>query len=276
MLTTHEIEDSIEKLTAGSVVSRMFYEIERIADPEVPDENWLGQMLDVIRFSQEIETGFGHSKAYALAIIKKHWDGLPFETRRKHGFDFVTFAKTTTGKERSTILNYITTAKVWFIDKTKPEGTLSLKLRDETGKVMINEMTREPRTRTVEFDPYLVEMSKLLLVNAKASRKEMTPRLWELLADPFYTCEDLKKEVYSGDGKEADFYFFVEGPGLFLRNGPFVICIAEELNWAQYETDNHTKEGMDRFFSMLGVNIHADEDALFRASRAVIDGSLVS
>jgi len=57
LITTQEIEESIEKLTAGSVVSRMFYEIERIASPEVPDENWLAQMLDVIKFSQEIETG---------------------------------------------------------------------------------------------------------------------------------------------------------------------------------------------------------------------------
>ena len=124
MLTADELENSIERLTAGSVVSRMFYEIEQISIPEVPDEFWFNQMLDVIKFSQEIETGFGHTKAYALAIIKKQWDELPYETRKKYNLDFMFFARQVTGKEPSTILNYITTANVWFIDKVKPEGTV--------------------------------------------------------------------------------------------------------------------------------------------------------
>jgi len=76
--------------------------------------------------------------------------------RRKHGFEFISFAKLITGNERSTILNDITTAKVWFINKTKPEGTLSLKVRDVAGKPILNDKTGQPRTKTVEFDPYAV------------------------------------------------------------------------------------------------------------------------
>ncbi len=270
LITSQELEDSIERLTAGSVVSRMFYEIDRIAEPTELDENWLIQMLDVIRFSQEIETGFGHTKAYALAIIRKHWDDLPFDARRTYGFDFMTFARNVTGKEKSTILNYITTAKVWFIEKTKPDTTLSLKLRDVTGKPVLNDKTGEPRTRTVEFDPYMIDLSKLLLVNSTAGRGAMTPKLWEMLADSFYTCDDIKKELAAEPHEESHFYFFVEGAGLFLRNGPHVICIAEELNWAAYDTDSFTKEGMDKFFALLSINPHADEDGIYKENRKML------
>ena len=70
---------------------------------------------------------------------------------------------------------------------------------------------------------------------------------------------------------DHEFYFFVEGPGLFLRNGPFVICISEELNWSGYETDVKTKEGMDKFFAMLNIDINTDSNGIYEAMRTMND-----
>ena len=41
-------------------------------------------------------------------------------------------------------------------------------------------------------------MTKLLLLTNKASSGAMTDRLWELAADPYYTCEDIRYEINGG------------------------------------------------------------------------------
>lgn len=264
-----DIEQSIDKLTAESVVSRLFYEIDRVAEPEVVNGEWLNQLVDVIKFSQDIETGFGHAKAYALAIIRKHWDRLPLDVRRSYDYQFMHFARLFTGREKSTILNYISTAELWFIEKTRPEGTIPVKVRDASGRPVINPVTDQVRTKSVDFNPYLVDISKLLLVNGTARRGGMTEQLWEMLVDSFYSCDDIRAALTStGTLAQEEFYYFVEGPGLFVRCNGTVICLAEELNWADYEKDVRTREIMNKFFSMLGVNLDTEEDKLYAISHA--------
>ena len=73
---------------------------------------------------------------------------------------------------------------------------LSLKVRDVSGKPVLNDKTNEPRTKTIEFDPYKVDMSKLLLVTSRARESKMTAELWEMLSDDYYSCEDLHKNCH--------------------------------------------------------------------------------
>ena len=226
ILRKEDFDASITELTADSIVSRLFYEIGQMAEPEEPDEMWLKQLIDVISFSQDIEVGFGHAKAFALYQIKKHWEDLPFDLRKQYNYGFMDFARLVTGRESSTILNYISTAQLWFEEKPQPEGTVTVLVRDISGRPVINSITGEVRTKSVEFNPYLVDMSKLLLVNARVRSQAMTPQLWEYLVDVYYTCEDIRESLKVKTPDEDLFYYFIEGPGLFVRSGARVFCLA--------------------------------------------------
>lgn len=267
-----EVEASIERLTADSVVGRLFYEIDRIAQPQEVSSEWLTQLLDVIKFSQDIETGFGHAKAYALAIIQQHWEELPLDVRKGYDYQFMTFARLVTGREKSTILNYISTAQLWFIDKMAPEGTISIKVRDSSGRPVVNAATGEVRTKTVDFNPHRVDMTKLLHVNSTARKGEMTPQLWEMLVDDYYSCDDIRAVLSSGKDLEHDeFYYFIEGPGLFVKINGMSYCLTEELNWAGCLDDPMTQEAMGKFLSMLGVSLTTEEDKVYAINHAAND-----
>lgn len=270
-----ELENSIERLTAESVIGRFFYEIDHIAEPEEVTKEWFGQLMEIIKFAQEVETGFGHAKAYVLTVVQDHWDDVPLEVRREHDYQFMHFARLITGKEESTIRNYLSTARLWFVEKFAPEGSVTVKVRDTAGRVVVNPLTNEARTKTVDFCPYLVDMTKLLRVSSTARKGEMTPELWEMLVDPFYSCEDISRLL---NGKtpteEQEFYFFVEGPGLFCRENGQVYCLAEELNWADYENDEQMRAVMDKFLTMLGVK-QTESDKIFLAAKEVKESTWV-
>lgn len=256
------IDDPFAALTVEGVMSKVFHELDSLNTAE-PSLEWGARMIQVLRFTQGFEVGFTHAKAYALAIIKEHWDDLPFEFRREHGFSFMEFARLYTGKERSTIDNYINTAKVWFIDKIKPLGRIKVIERAPDGKPLKEGGIYQ--TTEKEFNPFLVDMSKLLLLNSRASRGKMTERLWEMLVDDFYTCEDVSLESMGGltpDGTGMSLRFFIEGPGLYAQYGPDVICIAEELNWEDYEQGGLSKDAINRL--LLVLNITLDEDAIYK------------
>ena len=266
-----ELESSIEKLTAESVVGRLFFEIDHIAEPVEITKDWFAQLMAIIKFSQDVETGFGHAKAYVLAVVKQHWDEIPLEVRREYDYQFMHFARLVTGKEESTVRNYISTAELWFVDKVAPEGTVTVKVRDISGKPLINPLTNEARTKSVDFSPYLVDMTKLLRVSSTARRGAMTPQLWEMLVDPFYTCDDLALALKDGSPvEEQEFYYFLEGPGLFVRLNGQVYCLAEELNWYEYETNDEVRAAMDKFFAMLGVKQN-EANHIFTAMKVVND-----
>ena len=256
ILRKADFDQSITELTADSIITRLFFEIEKVSEPEVVDESWLAQLMDVIKFSQDIETGFGHAFYYALYTIKKHWEDLPFELRKQYNYTYMDFARLVTGRESSTILNGISTAQLWFEEKPHPEGTITIAVRDISGRPVVNSMTGEIRTKSVEFSPYLVDMSKLLMVNAKARAGEMTPKLWECLVDDYFTCEDLRQILREKvTPEQEEFYYFVEGPGLFVRDGGRVFCLCEEMTWAEYENDWEHRKAMDKFLTMLGVKL---------------------
>ena len=189
--TSQQLNQSVATKLAGSVVTKLFVEVDKIATTPVTD-GWFHSLMDVIEFSKNVETGFGHAKAYTLAVIRQHWAELPVTIRTQYGFSFMNFARLVTGKERSTIDNYVLTAKVWFMDKVRPPGDIKVLKRDVDGLPI-----QEGGVNTyqyVPFNPYLVDLSKLLIINSRAAKGQMTDKLWEMLADGFYTCEDVRRE----------------------------------------------------------------------------------
>lgn len=257
-----EIDASIASLTAESVVVRLFKELDKLRNAnDTSAEQWFKTVLDVSVFSQQIEIGFGHARAYGLAIIKENWDNVDTNIRREYGFAFDNFAASITGKKPSTVAGYIRTAQIWFIDKVSPGKQIEITLRDSSGRPIRDENGKVV-TEHRDFVPFKVDLSKLLAVNARAARNEMTDRLWEMLIDDFYRCEDVQKEA-AGNGKEPDFYrpsFFLLGPSLCAEVAGETIVIADELNWEGYENHPPTKDTMDLLFKVLDVV--QDEDRL--------------
>lgn len=259
-LQTH-LQSSLATRTAAGVLTRVFKELDSLAEGS-PNDGWAEKLVDLYTFSNEIEIGFLHAKAYILAILKPRWEQLSHEFRQQHGGDFMTFAKLYTGgKQVSTINNYVDTATVWFVNKAAPGKLVDIVLRTPDGKPVIK--NGKPEIIRTEFDPFAVEMSKLLIVKARATRGEMTDRLWEMLVDPFYTCEDLRLE-HVGSTETQDMYdivFYLEGPGLFAHVNGTDVCLAEYLNWEEYETNPAVTQALDLL--LRRASVRHDEDIIY-------------
>ena len=261
-----ELEEAVATLLAESVVTRLFGEIEKLKNVTNVDESWFKTVMDVIAFCGSIEVGFAHGRAFMLAIVKPKWDDLPFAVRKQFGLDFMSFARAVTGKEESTINNYINTANVWFINKVRPNGVVRIVERDVEGRPIMK-ADGTPVTKDVEFNPFMIDMSKLLAVNSRAAKGEMTDRIWEVLTDPTYDCSDVQKEhsVAKINGEMPDEYFINIGPGIYYKSGPDLVCVIEELNWGEYESDPLVKKGIDQILRCLHVKL--DETYIYDLNR---------
>lgn len=262
-----DIEEAVSTLTSRSVMKRVFNDLNTLSHAEEYDEEWFGTLVDVIRFTQDVETGFSHAKAYALLIMQQSWEKVPLKIRMKFDNSFHQFAKSITGKEASTVDNYIRTARVWLTDsKYHPIHKIRLVVRDEAGRPQIDENGRL-MIKYVDFVPYEVDMSKLLLVSARATRKEMTDRLWELLVDPYATCSDLQIENaltagLAGDPDEdLSLRFDVVGPYLVAKENGQEATVAE-LDWELYyqDTDSLTHRAIKHLLSVLDIKL--DEEII--------------
>lgn len=265
-----QLDHSVATLAAENVLIRLFSDLDKLNEAPTHDIVWVKDVFNVMTFAQAVETGFGHAKAYTLAVLKTHWEEIPLDIRKQYGFSFMGMAKAVTGKQASTIDNYVRTAGIWFIEKVTPGKPVDITVRDNEGRP-IRDDNGQIITKSVEFNPFMVDLSKLLAVNSRASRGEMTPRLWEMLADPHFTCEDVQLEVGGAEG-EPDYYrpsYFLLGPGLYAEVAGKTICIAEELNWTEYDTDSDVKDAIDLVLKVLDVI--RDEDRIHQLERQLHD-----
>lgn len=267
-----ELSKAVSDLVSEAVLTRVFHEIDVLDNTEICDEQWLSRVMDVFKFCKSAEMGFGHGKAYALAVLRKHWEEIDFDVRKKLGFTFNIFAQAATGKEQSTIDGYIRTAQVWFISKSRPLGQIQVTVRQADGRPALDGNTYVKQY--VEFNPFTVDLSKLLICNNRAASGTMTPKLWEMLADPYVTWKELHLELMSGkdeNGDEVDlslkFYFL--GPALMASEAGEEICVAETLEWEDYYADVNslTHRAIQHLMKMLNI---PDEDIIIdQANRKV-------
>ena len=257
---TTKFNSALATKASNSVLVRTFKELDDLSGPAEPTSEWLGNVLNLLQFSKDIEIGFGHAKAYALAIIHSQWDIMPLELRTTLGYTFMGFAKEITGKARSTIDNDVRTARVWLIDKVSPGKPIEIKERGMNGKPILNEYGKTV-TKLVEFEPYMVDMTKLLHCNARAAAGKMTERLWEMLIDPFFSCEDLILEMANGDekGDISTPSYFLLGPMLCFELEGETYQVAE-FNWEAYDSGGPVKIAIDRIMHLLDIVF--DEDAI--------------
>jgi hypothetical protein len=205
-VTKAELDQAVSTLAVTGVMNRVFHEIDRLATRDVSQPEWFSSMMDVLNFCNSAEIGFSHAKAYALAIIGEHWDDVDFNIRKNYGLSFKAFAVSVTGKQWSTIDNLLRTARIWFINKVRPTSPIEVLVREPDGAPVMQD-NGKPKTKFVEFEPFLVDMSKLLFMNSRANNDKMTPRLWSMLADDYFTCDDVRVANLTeddGNGNKGD------------------------------------------------------------------------
>lgn len=261
ILPKQDFDVAIATKTARSVLERMFKDLEDLRVSEYT-ENWLLTLLETLQFTISIESGFMLAKVTILTVIKDRWDDLPFQARRDLGYDFKTFAKLWTGgKASSTIDQYTQTAKTWVIDGFGKGRQVEINERAADGKPIIED--GKIKTKLVEFEPYAVDYSKLMIMNARARKNDLTDKHWEMLCDPFYTCDDLRMEnaTPSANGNDYQLRYRMEGPLLSaFKNGESAPI--GELNWEEYETNELVKDAIDHLLAVL--NVPMDEDIIYR------------
>jgi hypothetical protein len=260
--------------TSRAVLASMFKKIATLAAPENCDEEWFNTIVESLEFSKTIELGFHSARAVLLSHVKKNWDDLPLNVRMPHDLSFYNFAKVVTeNAAKSTIDGYVYTANIWYNDKFGENKTVVVTDRTIEGKPIIEDY--KIKTKTVLFEPHLVGLSKLNILNSRAVNNDMTPKLWEMLVDDFYTCEDLRIENRSGETliQSPDPYtlrYVLDGPNMSVQKNGDSFAVAE-FNWTEYETNPIVKEAIDHLLKML--NIEMDEDIIYKITRRSYESS---
>ena len=244
-----EVEQELASKASNAVIHKLFLELDRLANKDEINDEWFEDVFEAFTFIKNIETGFGHAKAYALFLIKTHWLELPYEIRRKYGFEFMLFAQLVTGKDISTINNNLRTAELWLSKKINPGHAIRVVDRDTNKKPL-------PSHHYVEFDPYTIDLSKLLLVNSRAEKGEIPDRIWEMLVDDTFSCSDVQQELRGNPepSEEPQNYWYCEGSLLIYKQG-LERTIVAELNFAAYETDQNVKDAVDKLLSILSIRL---------------------
>lgn len=112
------------------------------------------------------ETGYGLDKP----------DNLPFN------YSFIQMACTVSGLDDATVRNYTRVAKVWLTGETPLNIPHPVTLYDHhTGKPVAD---TDGVIQTVEWNPLVVDFSKLLIACVPARDGKMTDIHWGLLANP--------------------------------------------------------------------------------------------
>lgn len=241
-----------------SVIVRTFNEIARSAnDTRADDQTWLDQMSLIIHDCGVAEMGFLGAQALALALVEREWDDLEFDVRATYDLSFKVYAMQKTNRAWSTIDNYIRTARLWFLENTRPLGPVDVPLRLPNGK--LQKENGEPLYTPVEFDARKVDLTKLMVCNATARAGRMTPRLWSLLADPMVRCEDLTEELREPrEGTQEALRFLLVGPTLLAQRGLDEVIIVDDngFNWEDYyQNEDLTRDAIDRIMKVLGIKM---------------------
>lgn len=258
---------TLVELNAKALSQRLYNDLVRLdVDKDVYDESWFSDFMDHLGTFQAFARGFEHARSLALAILSKRWDAIDPAIKKAHGYTFQAFAQNYTGKEWSTIDNWIRIANVWLgqdhimypnrvriVDRL-PSG----EPKKEGSKVL---------TKEIEFSPWHVDQSKLLLVNSRASQGTMTDRLWELVADPLATCDDIRVEMSVRDPDPLILRFIIEGPFICVQEGSHIIPLAE-VDFEPYYKDDPESLHVRGLKSLLNrLNIILDEEEIIIEER---------
>lgn len=145
------------------------------------------------------------------------------------GYDFMKFACKLTGRDARTIDNYIRVARIYVADAEAlgvPKG--------------------------IEFDPWKVNFSSLLLVAHKVEAGTLTDKCWQLMSDPATEYKTLVAAVANStpDKKKKIFAFLVEDDVVYFRDPE----TKEQVGIAAIEHDE-SNPSVERGISLLKAKL---------------------
>lgn len=274
-----DVDDVFKRtgIEAGQiVVQRTVQEVlNLVEDTHMEPDQWFDKLNELLEFSTTISAGFEHVRSIILATIKRRWDNLPYDLRKKFSLRFDVFA-TVVAPDLSpnTIANRIRMAETFFLDRTFVPDKVTVVERLPDGKPMIDPHGN-PVTKDVAFDPMNVDISKLTLArSAVASGKvEDNPKILEMLADPFYRYEDLRTEMFSpaskGAGIDPEMRWSFQGPVLVVERGGQTLELAEFDFSAYYDEGDPLYDLARDAVSKVqrGVGVMLDEQIIEYAQR---------
>jgi len=257
---------STEGSEINSVLKGLLTGLKAMNKPDIDrDSSWLATLEDHIRYAKEIKDGFEVYMATVLAIAKMGWDSLEETVKHPHS-NFMQWALSLCPDwEAVTIYNYVSVAEQWIlnIDNKPLPDKVEILVRTNTGLPIVEhgELVKE----RVEFDPFKINISKLLTAKGTYRRDSMTPELWEKLTDPHFSRNDLsnainKDKIINGNTTQ----YVLEGEYIVVLDGINEFIIGS-LNLEDYENDDLIKNSIDRIIKFLGIE--RDEDAIRRLGK---------
>jgi len=259
-------ETALGEQLGQAIIQRVMINVKHFMNEEPTDlSNWLVQITDAIREAGTLEKGFKHVRAVLLAVVKSKWDSLPYDLRRAYSLRFEVYAAAVAPDVSiRTIENHIRAVETFILKGIKPSKAVEVVERQPDGHPIIQDGV--PKTHFISFDPLETDISKLVALRSVAENGTITPKLWEMATDKFYTYEDIRAEMFSSKSKEAGIdpvlSFRMLGPVLIAQeNGKEALVIGEDgIHWEAYYDDKHrdhdlVKRAVDKLCRCLSVTL---------------------
>ena len=217
-----------------------------------------------IKLNRKIDPGI----ALALTIQSHLWDSLddvtalwsqsPWCPSTELDYSFEQYACRRTSRDWITLVNWIRTAQLWLVDKVGPTGDIAL-IDPETGQILLEQSNGETHPVIKQWDPFMVDFSKLLLTNKQAREGQTDDQFWGLLANPETTWHDMRDYVNglkpwdkSIENEYKELSFFLQNGLLYTKKGDH----SEIIGSLEIDSENQlVREGVAKFVRTLNIAV---------------------
>lgn len=250
---------SIVSDEANVLTRNLLHEIQKAEEKFQPDKKWADEMMEVLRFTVGAGEGLTVGMAYALHIIKKHWEELPLEFRKGYNYQFDVLVMRETPIKPETFDNYERAIKTFIVEGKKPVGTVEIPKRNKFKEPVIEgEVVRE----NVEFDPLKIPLSKLSIMRSAVEKDQMTDKRWGMLVDPGITADQLRSELYTRPqptDPDLSMTWYLAGDVLVVSEMGEEAVIGR-LDFTEYGRNELVTNGIKRILHCLGIKL--DEEVI--------------
>lgn len=207
--------------------------IENISIEEQP--NVMQHQDDIIQNCVLLGRKIDPTLALALAIQKKIWGDLddvsklfeisPWCSSSELDYSFEQYASRRTGRDPITIYNWTRTAELWLLDRIGPTEKVAL-IDPMTGLKMLEQRDNETVPIAIEWNPFEIDFTKLLLCNRSAKENQIDDVGYGLLANPESRWVDIRDYIHGIlpwsrqlHQEHHELSFFIQGGLLYARKG---------------------------------------------------------
>lgn len=151
-----------------------------------------------------------------MDFVQRCWKESPWCPKERFNYTFEQYATGRTNRKWVTVENWIRTARVWLSGEFEENFPEKVQLIDpKTGE----------KCDTIDFDPWKIDASKLLLCNRALIKGEMTEDAWGLLSNPEASFSDITTFINLGQ-EPSDRYKELQISAkrwMFIRGGLLLV-----------------------------------------------------